>query len=148
MIQPVGWARVWVAAPPYVSDPMLRQGAWYPVVGPGARRCGFHATGPCVPRKPRAVLRHRRIERRGPAGADPSSGSQGWGRSARRLDRVDDRLDLRGGAPTRRVQPAERAGHAHAQYDSTTLGASGRHARTAPRVLANLPAERQGPLSP
>src|SRR5947207_15749682 len=45
MIQPVGWARVWVAAPPYVSDPMLRQGAWYPVVSNGATRTVLEVSG-------------------------------------------------------------------------------------------------------
>src|SRR5438445_7021707 len=45
MIQPVGWARVWVAAPPYVSDPMLRQGAWYPVVSNGDTRTVLEVSG-------------------------------------------------------------------------------------------------------
>src|SRR5437763_19383 len=45
MIQPVGCARVWVAAPPFVSDPMLRQGAWYPVVSTGATRTAVEIRG-------------------------------------------------------------------------------------------------------
>jgi hypothetical protein len=38
MNQVAGWARVWTAAPPFVTDPQLRQGAWYPVVSEGSTR--------------------------------------------------------------------------------------------------------------
>ena len=34
-----------MAAPPYVSDPMLRQGAWYPVVSNGATRTVLEVSG-------------------------------------------------------------------------------------------------------
>src|SRR2546430_3234501 len=51
-------------------------------------------TDPPVPRKPRAVLRHRGIDHRRAAGANASSGAEGRRRSARRVDRVDDLLRL------------------------------------------------------
>jgi hypothetical protein len=41
----VGWARVWTAAPPFVTDPRLRQGAWYPIVSAGATRSVLEIQG-------------------------------------------------------------------------------------------------------
>jgi hypothetical protein len=43
--QPVGWARIWAAAPPLEGDPMLRQGVWYPVVSAGATRAVVEVRG-------------------------------------------------------------------------------------------------------
>src|SRR5438309_10048045 len=45
MDQPLGWARAWFAAHPFVSDPMLRQGAWYPVISTGATRTVLEIQG-------------------------------------------------------------------------------------------------------
>jgi len=45
MTQPLGWARIWAAAPPVTADPMPRQGAWYPVVSTGESRVVLEVQG-------------------------------------------------------------------------------------------------------
>lgn len=45
MTQPLGWARVWVAAQPLDVEPMPRQGAWYPIVSTGATRSVLEVRG-------------------------------------------------------------------------------------------------------
>ena len=45
MSQPVGWARIWAAAPPLNANPMLRQGVWYPVVSTGDKRAVVEVRG-------------------------------------------------------------------------------------------------------
>jgi hypothetical protein len=45
MPEPVGWARIWAAAPPLNAKPMLRQGVWYPVVSTGDKRAVVEVRG-------------------------------------------------------------------------------------------------------
>ncbi len=55
MTSSMGWARVWATARP-VTSPMLRQGAWYPVVSSGATRAVLEVHGRAV------ALPHRLLE--------------------------------------------------------------------------------------
>ncbi len=87
MDQPLGWARAWFAAPPFVSDPMLRQGAWYPVISTGDTRTVLEIQGRRVAVPSEQVeIRPKRPERftvvyRPRGGVNPARGTRadvGW----------------------------------------------------------------------
>lgn len=61
MTQPLGWARVWVAARTLEADPMPRQGAWYPIVSHGATRIVLEVKGQriAVPSDCLEIRKHR-----------------------------------------------------------------------------------------
>jgi len=46
--QPLGWARIWVAAKREAGWDKLRQGAWYPVLSTGATRTVLDISGQAV----------------------------------------------------------------------------------------------------